>query len=369
MSDIVFELIDSINDGGAESLVREYALLLQENKIDVRVITLYENKKSANYRVLKENNIKVSAIYRKWNLLTRVVNRFFGRFIVTLKLKKYISHNIPSAIHIHQSLLKYVSPLSNMIDQKGIKLFYTCHSLPNRYFSGKNYKEQIAAKLLIQKNQLQMIALHEHMAQELNVMFNIDNTLVLKNGVDFKKFRGVSETKQELRHCLGVPSDAFVLGHIGRFVDVKNHTFIVDVFFDVYQKRKDTFLLLVGDGVLKDSIEKKLKDLGLQNHYLILSNRSDIPQLLKTMDVFVFPSKYEGLPITLIEAQVVGLKCIVSDTVSAESIVSKNAIQIPLNDLQIWSDSIVSKAETDIYGDIESFDMRRVVKKLIELYF
>ena len=132
------------------------------------------------------------------------------------------------------------------------------------------------------------------MKNEVNELFNVTNTVVLNNGIDFKRF-DKARNKEIVRKEIGISCDAFVVGHVGRFIGVKNHELIIQAFKKVIQIKKNAFLLLIGDGVLKEKIINELNTEGFNDKYLILSNRNDIPDLLKTMDVFVFPSKYEVL--------------------------------------------------------------------------
>jgi glycosyltransferase involved in cell wall biosynthesis len=115
-------------------------------------------------------------------------------------------------------LLKYVNQISNKI--KNIRLLYTCHSLPDKCFSGRNKKEAKAARHLIKENGLRLIALHDKMRTELNEMFDVDNTVVIRNGIDFKRFQNLKVSKEEIRKSLGITENAYVVGHVGRFEDL-----------------------------------------------------------------------------------------------------------------------------------------------------
>ena len=271
-------------------------------------------------------------------------------------------------MHTHLILLHYVHKISKSI--KNIKLFYTCHSEAKVLLDGDRMYENKAAKYLIQRNQLQMIALHDDMRKEINQMFGINNTVVIRNGIDFNRFRNISESKEEIRKALNIPENAFVMGHVGRFSGVKNHTFLVDVFSELCKRKENAFLFLVGAGELKQQIEEKLNSLGLQGKYLILSHRSDIPQLMKAMDVFVFPSLYEGLGIVLIEAQVSGLRCIVSDAVPEEAFKTELAVPVSLQKSPAeWCDVILDESiKGKANGNIEDYDMNQEIKRLENLY-
>lgn len=110
-----------------------------------------------------------------------------------------------------------------------------------------------------------------------------------------------------------------VYGHIGRFSSQKNHAFLIDVFKEICINQPNSILLLVGSGELETEIRMKVKNLNLEDKVLFLGVRKDIPQLLSLMDVFVFPSLYEGMPNTVVEAQATGLHCIISDSITKQA--------------------------------------------------
>jgi glycosyltransferase involved in cell wall biosynthesis len=147
-------------------------------------------------------------------------------------------------------------------------------------------------------------------------MFKGREFTVINNAINAREFEYSEDTRDSYRTELGLV-DKFVLGHVGRFDEQKNHEFLVDVFKCVHDEDPDAFLLMIGVGALKEQIMKKLARFGLEDSCMILENRADIPELMQAMDVFVFPSLFEGLPLVLIEAQAAGLPCVVADTISA----------------------------------------------------
>ena len=118
--------------------------------------------------------------------------------------------------------------------------------------------------------------------------------------------------------------DKKVIGHVGRFNPQKNHGFLIDIFNEIHKKDENTVLLLIGDGYLKNEMEKKVHGLKLIDCVRFLGSRSDIPDLMQAMDLFLFPSLYEGLAVVLVEAQAAGLQCITSTGVTKESDVTGN---------------------------------------------
>lgn len=146
-------------------------------------------------------------------------------------------------------------------------------------------------------------------------MFGGDDFLVMNNAIDAAQYTHCPETALRVREELGIPTDALVVGHVGRFDPPKNHEFLLRVFSKL---PKNTRLLLVGDGQLRKAAEKQAYELGIADRVIFTGICGDVPRLLQAMDVFVFPSLYEGLPVSLIEAQAAGLPCLISDRVPIE---------------------------------------------------
>ncbi|MEI2436130.1 glycosyltransferase family 1 protein [Priestia megaterium] len=175
-----------------------------------------------------------------------------------------------------------------------------------------------------------------------------NNFILLKNAIDTKKFQYNEYTRMAKRDELEI-TNKFVIGHVGRFHEQKNHTFIIDIFKGIKQKKSNAVLLLIGDGELKKEIEKKVQDLGLTDSVIFTGIRSDIPELLQSMDLFLFPSLHEGLPVTLIETQASGLPSLVADTVTQEVRLTSKIKYIPLDShIDNWiSEALKYENESD----------------------
>jgi glycosyltransferase involved in cell wall biosynthesis len=138
---------------------------------------------------------------------------------------------------------------------------------------------------------------------------------VFNCGIDLTPFQTVVDPVN-VRRELNLPNDAFVIGHVGRLVTVKNHRFLLEITAEVIKHQKNVYLLLVGEGPLKPEITQQARELGLGDRVIFAGARSDVPRLmLGAMDIFVFPSFYEGLGNVRLEAQAAGLTSIVSDAV------------------------------------------------------
>ena len=169
------------------------------------------------------------------------------------------------------------------------------------------------------------------------------NFYLWKNAIDTNTY----QYSQVIRDCMRRELDlenAFVVGHIGRFIEAKNHGFLLDIFKEVLIQKPNAKLLLVGDGPNRKAIENKADKLEIRQSVIFVGFRSDVHKLLQAMDVFVFPSLFEGLPVTLIEAQANGLPCVASNTVSSEVRLTDLVEFITLETPPInWAEQVVCK--------------------------
>jgi glycosyltransferase involved in cell wall biosynthesis len=196
---------------------------------------------------------------------------------------------------------------------------------------------------------------------------------VLYCGIDLEPFKS-SVDRDEVRRELGIPSDAFVLGHVGRFAEQKNHDFLLDIFVEVVRREPCAYLLLVGDGPLREAVVQKTQRLGLIDKVIFSGMRPDVPRLmLGAMDVFLFPSHHEGLPLVLIEAQAAGLPTVISDAVPAEAVIAPELIKtLSLKDDKvIWAravaDSINSRQHGGESQQLVSNSRFNVIHSIVEL--
>lgn len=205
--------------------------------------------------------------------------------------------------------------------------------------------------------------------------FGKKDCTIVKNGVDTNLYKFNAEKRILFREKYNIPPSAHVLGHIGRFDEVKNHDFLLDVFFEYKKKNHDSILLLVGSGLLEDKIKQKVHRLGLDECVLFLGVRNDIPDILCSMDCFVMPSLYEGLPFVLVEAQTTGLPCVISDTINKDSKLTPYLTFCGLNDdAGLWVEDIKNiigknnREEGAKYIEERGFDVLSMVRYLESLY-
>lgn len=170
---------------------------------------------------------------------------------------------------------------------------------------------------------------------------------LLHNGVDLTVFRFDPDARSQVREEFAL-SDKFVVGHIGRFHKQKNHRYLLEVFRQIRKIRADAVLMLVGTGELEGDIHAWVKEMDLEGSVIFTGVRFDVPRLLSTMDVFVFPSLHEGMPNTIIEAQATGLPCVLADTITPEADITGLLTYMPLDhDYVKWAHTAVKSAEQE----------------------
>ncbi|MBN8193799.1 glycosyltransferase family 1 protein [Bacillus sp. NTK074B] len=200
------------------------------------------------------------------------------------------------------------------------------------------------------------------------------NFKVMNNAIKVEDFifSGRMREKKRLEFDMG---KKFVIGHIGRFNTQKNHTFLIDIFKKIHEKNDKAMLMMIGDGNLRDSIERKVNSLGLQESVIFTGVRPDIQDLLQAIDIFVFPSLFEGLGIVTVEAQASGLRCIVADVIPNEAYVTNLVDAISLSSpIDTWANAILKYAKgyerKNTYEEIKSngYDICDTVNWLESFY-
>ena len=198
---------------------------------------------------------------------------------------------------------------------------------------------------------------------------------ILKNGIKTKDFLFNHMARTETRQMLNI-EDKFVLGHIGRFEEQKNHDFLIDIFFEVKKLNEDAVLLLIGAGSLEKKIQNKVKEYKLTESVLFCGTTNNVSPYMQAMDVFVLPSKWEGLGIVAIEAQAADLPVVASTEVPVEAHLSTKFDSLSLNVApRIWADSIlkyyrnnINRCNQELLIEQNGYDIELVVKQLESLY-
>ena len=173
-----------------------------------------------------------------------------------------------------------------------------------------------------------------------------NKVLILHNAIPFEKYKFDIDKRNNKRKELSLEGK-YVVGHVGRLTKQKNHEFLLDVFKIVKEKNKNAILICIGKGELKEKLLLKAKEMDIDEDVIFLGVRSDVPELMMAMDVFAFPSFYEGLPNTVVEAQATGLKCVISGKITDEVKLTPDVISLGIEekDKEEWSKEILNNAD------------------------
>lgn len=349
----IIQFIYGLHSGGAEELVKQYALLLRSRGHDVTVMLTGEREENNNTIFLEEKGIRL------------VYLGAGGAFCKIRRLQHFIEKEKPDIIHVHLNVLRYFL----FVSLYGARIVYTVHNPPEIFF--KHTIDGLAARILILRKKIKFIALQDEMKQNVDDYFSISDTTTLYNCIDVNRFKNARKKRQCIREELGIKSTDIVIGHIGRFCEQKNQVFLLDLFNEI-EKIDDRYkLLCIGAGEQKHDFIGSVEALGLNHKVIVLSNRKDVDSLISAMDVFVFPSIYEGFGIALLEAQAEGVTCIVSDAVSEYVCVSEKFLRLPLDTPRArWINAVLHYEEINgaKHHNIMDYDVEAITDKLVSIY-
>lgn len=364
----VVHFIHGLNMGGAETLVKNYALLLDKSKFKVTVLC-YTHEESPYEELLRRNNIEViyvcdsMPLYKRKGIIAKIVNHYQRYWLIRQELRKLD----PDIVHFHLTVsdfIRFAHP------KKSVRLFYTQHFDTSRW--KKDYPNDIKnLKWLMKHYSVQPIALNKAMKASMDRILQTDRTRILNNGVDMSEFQKPLDRNAK-RNALNVPQDAFAIAHVGRFDPIKNHEFLVKVFQQVKKKKPEAFLLMVGRGETEEKVRNQLEGAGLADSYRILHDRTDVAEILQACDAAVFPSFSEGLGIAVIEIQAAGLCCVASTGVPKDACISNRIRFLNLEEsAEVWTDTLlkmVASKNPIQYDGLEEWDIRQNVGQLEKMY-
>lgn len=182
-----------------------------------------------------------------------------------------------------------------------------------------------------------------------------NNYRMIPNGIDCRKFAFSETERSRVRQAWEIPEDAFVVGHIGRFQEAKNHAFLIEIFAKLAKHRDDARLLLVGDGDLRPETERLCAQRGICDKVIFTGFQTDPAQFYQAMDLFLFPSKWEGLPVSIVEAQACGLPCLVSDVITKDVKLTELVAYYSLTEpAESWAGQILRYADRSRTGLLEA---------------
>lgn len=327
----IAQIIGKWVGGGVESVVMNYYRYIDRSKIQFDFIC-DEDSTNIPYDEINSLGGKVILIppYQK-------IIKYHN------ELKKVLKEGNYKIVHSHINTLSVFSLWAAKSVGVPVRIAHS-HSTTNKKEKKKNLMKQVL------KHFSKVFATDYMCCSELagrwlfgDKEYDKGNVYLLNNAIDLDKFKYDENIRKEKRKELNISDDTLVIGHVGRFVEQKNHRFLIDIFNEVHKERENSILLLAGQGPLMEEIHEKVNELGLNESVKFLGQRKDIDKLYQAFDVFLLPSLYEGLPVVGVEAQATGLLCILSDDMTKETKVLDSTKFIKLDNGSIkWADEIIN---------------------------
>ena len=330
----VLHMLHSMNCGGAETMLMNYYRNLDRTKVQFDFLLTYEGTSDYEEEILSLGG----KVFHMTPLTLKTIRTYCKDVEVFLK-----THPEYQIVHSHTSS-KSAIPLC-IAKKCGVPVRIS-HS-HNMFLSGGGSAKEILRKVL--RKPLRKVSTHNFACSKEAAIWLYGEKFwkngkvrIMKNAIDLERFSFQEEKRQTVRKEYGL-ENAFVVGHVGRFDTQKNHRFLLEIFSEIKKKRENAVLLLVGDGILREQTEQQAEQMGIADSVRFLGVREDVPDLMHIMDVFLFPSLFEGLGIVLIEAQTCGLPCFTSkDVVAGEAKISNLLTFVSLKDSpKHWADCVL----------------------------
>lgn len=362
----ILHKVHSMDAGGMQSFIMNVYRQIDRNKIQFDFLVSETDKEGYFDREIFNLGGRVYSVpSRRQGVIKSIngLNRFF---------KEHSEYKI---LHAHLSSLTDVNSLK-IAKKHGIPCRIV-HSHSTRQGGGRIHKYlHHWNQQFLQSYATDYLACSNSAAKWMysNEIYGNHKYKLINNGIQSSNFTFNKSVRDQMREEMDI-SDKFVVGHVGRFNQVKNHFFLLDIFKKIHKKNTNSVLLFVGDGELRNDVEKKVEEMGLSANVIFTGVRSDIARLLQVMDVFVLPSLYEGLPVVLIEAQASGLKCFTSKDVVTSEVNLHGLVEfINLNEpAKFWANKILDymeyiRMDTNEIILEKGYDISLVSKELEEWY-
>lgn len=371
MSKKILFFVDRMLTGGIQKLLYDLSVTFDKNKIEPEFLLLDDgNTYDLEYK-LQENGFKVHKLKGIW---LRKPQDFFAYWKAVDDF--FSKHHHYDAVHMNSGPKNYY--VLKCADKYGIPL-RIAHS-HNTDYQVKSVLQKIIGNICkypLKKHANVCLACSDKAAEWLfgKKLFKLGTVQVLYNGVDIDSFAYNEKVRTEKRDELNI-GDQLVIGNVGRFSQQKNHVRLIEIFAEVYKRNNQSVLVLAGEGTLENEAKQRAKELGIADNVMFLGFRADANELMQAMDVYVMPSLYEGFPVTGVEAQVSGLPCVFSDTITKEADLSENTKYISLNDDNVkWAEVIIDLSENSDRNKAKErlkargLDIKDMAKTLENIYF
>ena len=358
----VLNLFTVMDRGGAETMVMNYYRHIDRTKVQFDFLVHREQRGAYD----DEIEALGGRIYRMYPIYPQNFARYKRDIRVFFK-----DHPEYRIIHSHMSELGYFAFKEAAKQGVPIRICHA-HSAPHGFDMKMVMRTYFKKRMMPYLTHLFMCG--EESGEWLYGERNKSRFVMMNNAIDTAAYAWSPTRCKKVRHELNLEG-VYTLGHVGNFTQPKNHSFLLEIFAALLKKEPNAVLLLVGGGTDMQRIQAKAQTLGIAEKVRFLGVRSDVADVMQAMDVFVFPSLYEGLPVTMVEAQASGLPCLISDKVPSECVLTNGLVEkVPLSESpDVCAEKIIAKygtPRTDRRTEIAAhgFDITTEAVKLQEFY-
>lgn len=347
---------------GVESVVYNYFKNMDREKFEIHIMYHNEPVKECE-NLFKELECDLHKVTCKKENLWKAIKETY----------KIMKDNQIDIVHVHMSIMCFFYLIIAKIAGVKVRIAHS-HLLEFPKGKMKNIVYEIYKKLN-QWTANYYFACSEDAAKYV-FQKKLPKVYIMKNAVNIEKFQYNEQIRKDLRKKFNIKDNEYVIGNIGRFTPQKNQDFIIELLRSIDLKKECLKLLLIGTGPKEEEIKEKIKEYNMETNVLLLGQKNDIEKYYQVMDLFLFPSTYEGLGMVTIEAQISGLKCIVSDVVPKETKITELIQYITLQEnKEVWIEHILRcKKQSEIrYSHIKEakdagYDIKVEAKRLQNKY-
>jgi glycosyltransferase involved in cell wall biosynthesis len=301
----VLHIIPDFGVGGAEKLALDLCTFYDNDKFEISALSLFNTRETIYDIELKARGIQVKYLDKKAGLDISMISKIF----------KFLRRTKPDIIHTHRYVVRYTL-IPAILCRIPVKV-HTIHNVAKQELDKVGIFLQFLAYKIFR---IVPVAISENIKTTAEKLYRIKKIRTILNGIDVESFRQKNDEKK---------TETINLINVGRFQAVKNHKLLINSFSDICKQFDNVLLYLIGNGELHAEIEKQITDLKLNSKVKLLGVQKDVAKFLHQSHIFVLPSNYEGLPLSLLEAMAAGLPIIATKVGGIPNVVGDNAILVP----------------------------------------
>jgi len=365
---VVFQVINSLNVAGAERVVVEILRHLNRDRYHPVCICTSYPRNTYYEEIVNKLNVPIHYLRVKHTPLVWLHNMALDRLIRQYR---------PSIVHTHLSGIRYALPLA-MKHRIPVRL-HTVHNLAEKEIGERANRWVRLFAFRYRMGGFVPVAIAEEVARSIEQLYGYKDPPVIPNGISVADYAPNPHNRERIRRELGIKSEAVVILHVGRFAEAKNHALLLRAFARL-QSSQPLYLLLVGGGELLAPMQQRARELGIAERVRFLGVRSDIPAVLNAADIFTLPSRYEGNPMSVMEAMAAGLPVVATAVGGVPELVEEgvsgfltpnedlDALVAALQRLVDKADVRQQMGEAALRRAQEKFDVRHTVRAYEALY-